>query len=235
MYPDAQIAHDVRHARPSFVNQFNAVVDFARNTPEHFLRDLRVRGCPVVAVDREPRVFSIDSVLVDTALGASRVARQLLQAGHRNFASVERQGCRSICQALRAAAERFDASATVDSCYPDEVSNILDYGITAVVCDSVESAQRVLNVIQRNGVSVPDQISVAAVGYGAASVPCDGWYTDPMKAAETIAMLLRDTQARPPATLWLAGAQYKAETTGQVTSPLELRLPRRIEPAFISA
>lgn len=231
MNGDAQITHDVSAVRPSFINQFTAVVDFARKTPEAFLRDLRVRGVPVVAVDREPRVFSIDSVLPDRALGTARVTRRLLLEGHRNFAAVERQGCRVVCEALRATAERFDATATVDSCYPEEVNHLLDYGITAVVCDSTESAQRVMLVLNRMGLKVPGQISVAAVGYGAAGAVCDGTYADAMETAETVAMLLRDTQARGPATLWMAGQDVEAGTTGKVASPGEIRLPRRIEPA----
>jgi DNA-binding transcriptional regulator YhcF (GntR family) len=232
---DAQISHDVRHARPSFVNQFSGVVDFARNTPEEFLRDLRVRGVPVVAVDREPRVFSIDSVLPDRAFSTARVARQLLLTGHRHFAAVERQGCRDVCQSLRAIAERFEAAATVDSCYPDEVGHLLDYGITAIVCDSTDSASRVMNLLSRLGLSIPDQISVAAVGYGGSSIVCDGSYTDALKTAETIAHLLRDTQSRRPATLWMTGSDVEIGTAGQVLTPTELHLPRRIEPTTLAS
>jgi DNA-binding transcriptional regulator YhcF (GntR family) len=231
MNPAAQVAHDVTNARPSFVNQFTAVVDLARGTPETFLRDLRVRGVPVVAVDREPRVYSIDAVLPDRTLGTARIARGLLVAGHRHFAAVERQGCRSVCDTLRTVAERFDASATVDSCYPDEVGHLLDYGITAVVCDSTESAARVMQILGRMGMSVPGQISVASVGYGGGNVICDGSYADAARTAETVAMLLRDTQARGPATVWMAGKDFEAGTTGQAVSPVELRLPRRIEAA----
>jgi hypothetical protein len=231
MNGQAQVAHDVKRARPSFVNQFTAVVDFARNTPEEFLRDLRVRGESVVAVDREPRVYSVDAVLPDRTLGTQRVARGLLLAGHRQFAAVERQGCRSVCEALRTVVSRFDASATVDSCYPEEVGHLLDYGITAVVCDSPESAQRVMGILDRIGRGVPGQISVAAVGYGGAGVACDGTYADAQKTAEAVVVLLRDKQARGPATLWMAGGDVEVGTTGQVVSPTEVRLPRRIEAA----
>src|SRR4051812_2978764 len=37
--PGAQIATDVSAMRPSFINQFKAVIDFATNTPDQFLRD----------------------------------------------------------------------------------------------------------------------------------------------------------------------------------------------------
>lgn len=232
---DAHITHDVRHVRPSFINQFSAVVDFARNTSEAFLRDLRVRGVPVVAVDREPRVYSIDAVLPDRTFATARVARQLLLAGHRHFAAVERQGCRDVCESLRVVAERFEAGAAVDSCYPDEVGHLLDYGITAVVCDCTESASRVMNLLSRMGFSIPQQISVAAVGYATPSILCDGSYTDPSLTAQTIALLLRDTQPRRPATLWMTGSDVELGTTGQVLNPTELRLPHRIELATIAS
>src|SRR5690349_13888871 len=63
--------------RPSFLNQFDAVIDMAAATPEALLRDLVVRNLPVVAVGREPRTFSTHAVLADVALGAGRLARDL--------------------------------------------------------------------------------------------------------------------------------------------------------------
>ena len=48
--PAAQVATDVSSMRPSFINQFKAVVDFAEATPETFLRDLIVRNIALVAV-----------------------------------------------------------------------------------------------------------------------------------------------------------------------------------------
>src|SRR6187455_2716605 len=55
----------VAEMRPSFLNQFSAVVDLSGNTPESFVRDLVVRNLPMVAVGREPRGYSVHSVLVD--------------------------------------------------------------------------------------------------------------------------------------------------------------------------
>ena len=53
--PDLLVATDVKDMRPSFLGGISAVIDFARATPEAFLRDLVVRNVPVVAVGREAR------------------------------------------------------------------------------------------------------------------------------------------------------------------------------------
>src|SRR4051812_24219505 len=73
--PDLQVAPvaGVSEMRPSFLNQFSAVIDLSTSSPESFLRDLVVRNLPVIAVGREPRSYSMHSVLTDDTLGASRV------------------------------------------------------------------------------------------------------------------------------------------------------------------
>src|SRR3954471_19945432 len=48
--PDAAIVHEVASLRPSFLKQFDVVVDFGRATPDRFLRDLVVRNVHVIAV-----------------------------------------------------------------------------------------------------------------------------------------------------------------------------------------
>src|SRR6478735_2568696 len=110
----AQIATDVSSMRPSFINQFKAVIDFADNTPDTFLRDLIVRNIALVAVGREPRTYSSHAVLVDRALGASQLARDMMLAGHRRFIAIERVGQTVICDAIRRAAARYASDATVD-------------------------------------------------------------------------------------------------------------------------
>src|SRR5688572_2727685 len=78
--PDTQSTCGGPAARPSFLNAFSAVIDAASATPEAFLRDLVVRNLNVVAVGREPRMYSMHAVLVDTALGAARIGRDLILA-----------------------------------------------------------------------------------------------------------------------------------------------------------
>ena len=66
--PELQVNVGTADLRPSFLNQFDAVIDIATHTPDSFLRDLVVRNMPVVAVNREPKMYSMHSVLVDDVL-----------------------------------------------------------------------------------------------------------------------------------------------------------------------
>src|SRR5687768_3015528 len=83
--PGAQVISDTSNLRPSFLNQFKAAINFAWATPDEFLRSLVVRNMNVVMVNREPSVFSMNAVVVDRALGASCLARDLMLGGHRRF------------------------------------------------------------------------------------------------------------------------------------------------------
>src|ERR1700710_2152408 len=63
--PDSIISSgtDPHEMRPSFLNQFSAVIDLAGATPEAFLRDLVVRNVPLVAIGREPKMYSMHCVI----------------------------------------------------------------------------------------------------------------------------------------------------------------------------
>src|SRR5947207_6853517 len=99
--PAAQIATDVSSMRPSFINQFKAVIDFAANTPDAFLRSLIVRNITLVAVGREPRTYSSHAVLVDRPLATSLLARDMMLGGHSKFFAIEKVGQTVIADAIR--------------------------------------------------------------------------------------------------------------------------------------
>lgn len=204
---------DVANMRPSFLNQFTAVVDLAASTPPAFLRDLVVRNLPVVAVGREPQVYSNHAVLADAALGVSKLGRDLLLGGHRRLAAVEPSGSTLIARALRQAAARYAPGAVVDACdcAPEDVEVMIEDGATAFVCDSAASARRVLR-------TVGDRGSVAAVGYSCGPgcgrgelSPCTGYFVDCRQVAESLLQLLRNPPARPAA-VWLVGAFVDRDT-----------------------
>ena len=214
--PDLQIATSasVAEMRPSFLSGFGAVIDVASDTPEAFLRDLVVRNMPVVAVNREPKTYSTHAVLVDAALGASRIARDLLLAGHRRLGVVERPGSNTVSHAVRQAATRYDRGAAVDTFSPAEmeqgrgIAAAVESGVTALVCDSVRSAEQVKAGLERKGHEVPGALSLAAVGCvcgGPDKCPCSGYFVDCEPLAEAVIGLLRDNPPSRPATLWLAG------------------------------
>lgn len=220
--PEAQIqvvAGNAADLRPSFLNTFSAVLDLAPATPESLLRDLAVRGLPVVAVGREARTYSTHAVLVDVALGATRLARDLMLAGHRRIGAVEASGSSVVSHALRQAAARYAPDAVVEAAAPGEVSALLNGGgVTALVCDSAATARQVKPLLGRSPAGA--SVSIAAVGAaceGASGdanasssprddIPCSGYFVPCAKLAEAVVTLLRDASAATrPATLWLAG------------------------------
>ena len=132
--PAAQIATDVSSMRPSFINQFKAVIDLADATPDAFLRDLIVRNIALIAVGREPRMYSSHAVLVDRALGTSMLARDMILYGHTKFFAIERVGQTMIADAIRRTAGRHGGEIIVDTGEPKDVAAALEHGVTAFIC-----------------------------------------------------------------------------------------------------
>ena len=216
---DLHVAVGLGEMRPSFLNQFSAVIDAGSDTPEPFLRDLVVRNMPVVAVNREPKTYSMHCVLMDVALGASRVGRDMMLAGHRRLAAVEPVGSTVLSSALRQTVTRFSPDATVDACTPGEVRNMIDAGVTAIVCGSSASAAQVRAELDRAGIHVPSQVSVMAVGSTGDVPPCSGYFCSARQLADAVVGLLNEATGSRPATLWLAGAWHDLGTTGS-TAPI---------------
>lgn len=214
MNPSAQVVHDTSALRPSFLNSITAVIDLSPDTPHTFLRDLIVRSASVVLVGREPTNYSLNAVLVDRTLGGNCLARDLMIDGHRRFIAVERRGSRQISDAIRAAARRYAPDATVDVAFSDEAAAAVEGGATAVICDSIESAAAVRAALERQGIAIPAQASIAAVGTSATDAPCSGYFVSPQQKADAIVQVLRGTAARKPSTLWLTGAYINLGTTG---------------------
>jgi len=199
----------VDRMRPSFINQFSAVIDLASNTPESFLRDLVVRNISVVAVGREPKMYSMNAVMVDAQLGASRLARQLLLAGHRKFAVATDRGETGFVQAVQQTARHFDESSTVDAIYPTEASAAVKAGATAVLCDSSATARDVAANLAKAGASA--EIMAAGISNGDSTV--SGYYVSTDEIATAVASLLTPTQSTRPSVLWLAGTYANRGTT----------------------
>lgn len=211
--PQAQLVEDTVSLRPSYLNQFAAVVDLAAETPESFLRDLLVRNVPVVAVGREPRTYSTNTVLLDATLGATQLTRELVLGGHRKFLAVEGRNRKTISDAIRQTGLRYSAEVSVDVCFPQDVVAAREYGATACICDSVQSACQTLKVLEDAGISAPAQMSVAAVGWSGEEYPCTGYYVHSQLKASAVAEILRVAQPGRPTSLWLTGAMVDRGTT----------------------
>jgi hypothetical protein len=202
--PRCQLVVGAPQQRPSFVNQFSGVVDLSGSTPDAFLRDLVVRGVPVVVVGREPRTYSVDSVLLDVQHGVSRLARELLAVGHTAFAAVESGGHTAVTSALRQTLHGRDGIGAVDTVAATEVLQIVNSGATALVCDGPEAAAVAVRKLREAGIAVPERVSVVAVGIAAEDPVVTGYYVPLAEVIDNATRMLGDTQSRRPAALWLA-------------------------------
>jgi len=203
--PELMTLDSVEELRPSFVNQFTAIIDLAASTPQAFIRDLLVRNIPVVAVYQEPKVYSMHSVLVDVALGVSQLGRDLMLGGHRCLGALEPAGRTLIAQTLRQTAARYKADAVIEAADAKEAASLVEHGVTALVCGSARDAAAARAALERRAIEVPGRVSLAAVGCACAQTACSGYFVDCSKITENVVSLLRETPARPAA-LWLAGA-----------------------------
>jgi hypothetical protein len=226
---DSAVVHDVRDLRPSFLKQFGAVIDFGLGTPDSFLRDMLVRNVPVVAVNREAGIYSVHSVGADYALGAAKLTRDLLLAGHRRLAvatSVQRS---PVPATVRQTAARYAQDVAIDAVPVGEIVGAVRAGVTAVVCDSTVAGHAARRVLEAANVSIPDDVSLTAIGCCDAAYPCSGQFVDSAFLAKSIAELLKSGGAAGrPATLWLAPAWVDRGTTrvvpeGAVVTHPELR------------
>jgi hypothetical protein len=212
--PEAAVIDEISSLRPSFLRQFAAVVDFAVDTPESFLRDLVVRNIPVVAVNREPNLYSINTVGTDRALGANHLTRDLILSGHSHIAVVEAVPRSVVARAVKQAALRYGPEALVHISRADEVLAAIQAGATAIICDSVTCARNVRASLEASGVRVPHDVSLSAIGCCADSYPCSGQYVDCSLTARTVADLINGAaNGQRPTTIWLAPQWVDCGTT----------------------
>jgi hypothetical protein len=202
--PESEVITDVTTLRPSFLKQFDAVIDLGQRTPETFLRDLAVRNIPLVAVNREPDVYSVNMVGTDRASGATFLTRDLVLGGHSRIAVVRSMPRSVVPRAVELAAVRYGGGA-VRVCEKHEVVEVVRQGATAVVCDSTEVAREVKALLGEANLRMPEDVSLVAVGCCEDDQPCSGHYVDCRELAKSVADLLRDGQvAHRPTLLWMA-------------------------------
>lgn len=218
--PAAENCRDVSSIRPSFLNQFSAVIDLAAATPESFLRNLLVRGIPVVAVGQELRTYSVNGVMLDTMLAVSQLTRELILGGHRHFLSIEQRTRITVAECIRRTAGRYCQDYCVDSCAAGDVAAAAAFGATACICDSVQMARRTMEMLQRAGVAVPERMSVAAVGWTGGEYPCTGYYVDPKQQAAAVVEILTNGQSGRPTTLWLTGTMIDRRSMAAIPSSI---------------
>lgn len=229
VWPELETVAAGQSMRPSFLNQFSAVIALSSSTPEGLLRDLLVRNMPLVAVNHEPRAFSMHAVSIDVPLGVSRLGRDLLLAGHRRIGAVEPQGSSVVMQTLRQTASRYSIDAAIESADASEVATLVDHGITALVCGSVKDAKQTREALRQRGIDVPSAVSVTAAGCTCPEAACSGYFVECQKIVEAVIGLLKEAPIRP-VSLWLPGAWVDRGTLAPTGAglPLEQTAPLRV-------
>jgi len=214
------LVHNVGALRPSFLRQFDAVIDFALNTPEAFLRDLVVRNVPVVAINREPDVYSINVVGPDRAMAAGLMARDLFMLGHRDVVVLETLPRSPAGHAVRQAAARYAPDALVRVCALGEVAGAVRSGATAVLCDCPVGATQVR--AQFEGADA-GEVSLCAVGCCDDEAPVSGYYAHQRMVAQAVLDLLKTGGAggQRPTAVWLATRYVDKGTVRAVKDQVE--------------
>jgi DNA-binding HxlR family transcriptional regulator len=202
--PRAVLISDLSALRPSFLNQFDAIIDVALNTPDRFLRDMQVRGMPVIAVNREPGVYSVDTVAVDRSLGAASLARDLILGGHRSIAVVESFQGDLVTRAVQQTAARYRSDMVISACTPETFIATIKGGATAVICDAASTVQSVRALIEAEGLQIPQDVSLAAICVCDAPYSCSGQFVESATVVQAIRDLLGAKSTRRPTIIWLA-------------------------------
>jgi len=63
------------------------------------------------------------------------------------------------------------------------------FDATAVVCDMRKSAVQVRDALNRHGISMPQRVSLAAIGSGRGDYPCSGYFLHSEYKADTVVPL----------------------------------------------
>jgi hypothetical protein len=210
--PETQISVGPPPQRPSFLNPFKGVILLSACVSDALVRDLIVRNITVVAAECQSCSYSTHSVLIDRAHGAATIAREMLLAGHRRFAVIERKGS-ELAAAVRLAAGTFAADAVVEPFALADLFSAIEHRMTAILCDTAEAAARVRSQLESRGLQVPRDVSLAVIGSGdPETCPCSGYLVSSRQHSQAIIDILRDGSTKRPITLFLAGQRHDVGT-----------------------
>lgn len=201
--PHATVAHEVAVSRPSYIRQFEAVVDFCSSTPDAFLIDLVVRNVPVVAVNREPGIYSVNTVGTDRVLGAWNMARDLVLGGHRRLAVIESMPRADVGRAVGQAASRYAPDSVVQVWAKGEALRAVESGATAIICDTTWVALEVKAALEGANIRIGADVSLAALGCADETYPLSGYLAESREVAKAVIESLKAAASPRPAAVWL--------------------------------
>lgn len=218
--PNVTIISHADPLRPSVLDQFDVVIDVSHQTPVSFIREIVLRGLPVVSTRSEPKTLSTHAVLMDITLGVWKLSRDLLVIGHRHLCAVEAMPGSGLLSILKMAVARYAPEAVITPAQVHSVDTCVRGGATAVVCESADVAHQVRAVLEKASFSIPRDLSLVAVGSNNGQAPCSGYFVNDAQHASAIAEVASKGSARKPTIVWLAGEHIDAGTTAPVSDSL---------------
>ncbi len=192
---------------------------------------------PVVSITQLYPEFPVDSVVPDNVNGISAVVRRLKELGHRKLAWVGYyydasflearevgflHGCRR--NGLAMSDQRFFGAEIYDDrfiCGEDKLLEAVRTGTTAMVCGNDFIAWQVIEILERHGVRVPDDVSVSGfdaeppVGVKRRITSINPNFTEIGRAAVRLASQRLSNRSAPPCILSVRGQFVEGETVAQ--------------------
>ena len=218
--PNAQAVTQPLSLRPSFINQFDTVLDLNPDTPESFRRSMLIRGMALVRIGHEGGQIVTHAITPDRAHAAWKMSRDMFLAGHRRIIVVSSANDGVVADAARAAANRYGADAAIIAVTPQDTSAIVDAANTAILCDGESAGRAVAALTEQH----PHLTSLSIGGVGLCNDPAwSGIYTTPAELAQSAFDYLRDLQPHRPCVLHLSG-QFIDRGTLRTASPLPMAL-----------
>jgi hypothetical protein len=123
-----------------------------------------------------------------------------------------------VASNLRTAAARYAPQATVDACFAEDASTMVESGVTAFLCGSCDAASAVGQQLDRLHIQVPAQVSLMAIGISTCEPRCSGYFVPPLEKASAIAQLLGNSHIVRPTTIWLAGRFTEKHTVAPISA-----------------
>ncbi len=163
------LCSDIKKLRPSFLVKFTAVVDLHGLAGDDVIRDAMLRGMKVILVDRLPRPYSCHAVLVERVLPTIYLIKRLAAMGHQlitiSFDAGQSEAVAAIRQSLDVIVPHLNIRfSTTQDLHEITGTRSQILASTAYVFDQFAPASQFMALLQTLKISVPADVSVAALG-----------------------------------------------------------------------
>ncbi|MBC7785517.1 MAG: GntR family transcriptional regulator [Burkholderiales bacterium] len=200
---DVQTYDDIHNLPLSLLAQYKWIVVCSNVITDEALRDLVIRGKSVVMLNRPGSYYSTHGVNFDYPNATTELVRRLHRNGHQNLMLV---GATDLTELRQDVERALPEGLVLRLGTAGDVAAAMRLGTTGLICHSPELAADVMSECLAAGVSVPENVSVVAMGVDRGNIPCSGQYVSMEYAVSTIKHVLRDAAQHRPVGIWLAGA-----------------------------